>query len=132
MLTFRNEGKASTIYPQIHIDLFETSATVINTVVGAGIIAMPYTVSVMGWVFSIIICILVGIVNNYTIMILLKAKNLSKHSTYNSISYHISRSKYLIFIISFVNMFSNVGFSNFLQFIGMESCGNVVNLEIVF
>jgi len=50
--------------------------------------------------------------NQYTIDILLKAKNLSKHSTYNSIAYYLYPSKVCTFLFSFLNMFANAGFGN--------------------
>lgn len=53
-----------------------------------------------------------GIANHYTSVILLKSKNLSKHSTYNSIAYHLYSSKLCTLILSFLNMFGNVGFGN--------------------
>lgn len=61
MVTFSNQSKAS-IFPYKHfIDLFETVTTVIKTIVGSGIISLPYTVSVMGWLLSIILFSIVGI-----------------------------------------------------------------------
>ena len=55
-----------------------------------------------------------GIANHYTCVLLLKAKNLSKHSTYNSIAYHLYSSKLCTFLLSFLNVFGNIGFGIFI------------------
>jgi amino acid permease len=92
----------------------ETIVTVAKAIIGSGIISLPYTVSVMGWVLSIVIFLLVAMANQYSVYLLLKAKNLSKHSTYNSIAYHIYRSKLFQFFLSFINLLANIGFCTFL------------------
>ncbi len=58
--------------------------------------------------------IYLGLANQHTIHLLLKSKNLSRHSTFNSIAYYLYPSKVCTFLLSFVNMFANVGFGKFL------------------
>lgn len=64
-----------------------------KTVIGAGIISLPFTMSKLGYVLGLLIIILVIIVVQFSSIMLLKAKNLSKHSNYSSIGYHIFRNK---------------------------------------
>ena len=109
--------------------MFETITTIIKTIVGSGIISLPYTVSAMGWLFSIIIFLIVGVTNHYLVYILLKSKNLSKHSTYNSIAYHIYKSKVCTFLLSFINMFANVGFGIFYM---IKIGGNAIDTKKCF
>lgn len=106
------------------IGLFSTSITVIKNIIGSAIISLPYTVSVMGWLLSLIMFIFFAISTQYTTYILLKVKNLSKHSTYNSIFYHLYRSKLCQFLLSFLNMFCNIGFSKYLLLYKIR-CSNV-------
>lgn len=62
---------------------------IIKTVIGSGIIAMPYTINKMGWVFGTILFAAAGMANQFTSVLLIKAKNLSGHSNYSTIFYSI-------------------------------------------
>ena len=83
--------------------------TIVKTVIGSGILAIPYTMAKMGYVFGIIIFILAGSVAQYGSVLLLKAKNLSHHSNLSTIFYEIWRSKIAKSIGSIVIFLNNIG-----------------------
>ena len=69
------------------IDFLLTVTTIIKTVIGAGILTIPYTMSKMGYVLGIIMFLVAGILAQFGSVMLLKAKNLSHHSNYSTIFY---------------------------------------------
>lgn len=75
-----------------------------------GLVAFYHTIF---YRWYILLLIIIGLANHYTGFLLLKAKNLSKHSTYNSIAYHLYSSKISTFFLSFLNLFGNVGFGKY-------------------
>lgn len=80
-----------------------------KTVIGAGILSLPFTMSRLGYVMALLVFIFILVVNQITCIALLKAKNLSRHSNYTSISYHIFRSRVFQAIISIFVLFNNLG-----------------------
>ena len=80
-----------------------------KTVIGAGILALPLTISRLGYVLGIIVFFIVITLIQFTCTLLLKAKNLSKHSNYSSISYHIFRNKFSQIICSVAILLNNLG-----------------------
>lgn len=92
-------NKANKVYSPAHLmiskqvkykkypDFFLTTMTIVKTVIGSGILAIPYTMAKMGYVFGIIVFILAGSVAQYGTVLLLKAKNLSHHSNLSTIFY---------------------------------------------
>lgn len=80
-----------------------------KTVIGAGILSLPLTVSRLGYAFSLVIFALVIASDQFTCVLLLKAKNLSKHSNYTSIIYHIFRNKFVQGACSFMILINNIG-----------------------
>lgn len=80
-----------------------------KTVIGAGILSLPLTVSRLGYVLSLVIFIIVIAIIQFSAIMLLKAKNLSKHSNYSSISYHIFRTKFAQLICSLMILINNTG-----------------------
>lgn len=80
-----------------------------KTVIGAGILSLPLTVSRLGYVLSLIVFIIVIAIIQFSAVMLLKAKNLSKHSNYSSISYHIFRHKFAQLLCSFMILLNNAG-----------------------
>ena len=80
-----------------------------KTVIGAGILALPLTISRLGYILGIIVFFVVISIIQFTCVLLLKAKNLSKHSNYSSISYHIFRNKFSQIICSVAILLNNLG-----------------------
>jgi amino acid permease len=66
-----------------------TATTIIKTVIGSGILTIPYTFSKMGFGLGIFLFLAAAIVNQFGSVLLLKAKNLSRHSNYATIFYYI-------------------------------------------
>ena len=80
-----------------------------KTVIGAGILSLPFTVSKLGYAFSLIVFLIILTINQFTCILLLKSKNLAKHSNYTSISYHIFRSRVFQALISICILINNLG-----------------------
>jgi amino acid permease len=83
--------------------------TIMKTVIGAGILSLPLTVSRLGYVLALIIFGVVMGLTQFSCILLLKSKNLSKHSNYSSISYHIFKSKFFQALCSFAILLNNLG-----------------------
>lgn len=66
-----------------------TVAIIVKTTIGAGIISFPYTINKLGYVFSIISFVVFFALNQFSSVLLLKSKNLSRHSNYSTILYYI-------------------------------------------
>ena len=62
--------------------------------IGAGVISIPYTFSRLGYVLGSITIICLIFVSQFSSILLIKAKNLARHSNYPTIAYTISQSKY--------------------------------------
>lgn len=92
-----------------YIDLLLTVTIIMKCVIGAGILSLPLTVSSLGYAISIVAFAFVILLVQFTSVLLLKAKNLSKHSNYTSIAYHIFRTKFSNAICSALILLSNVG-----------------------
>lgn len=80
-----------------------------KTVIGAGIISLPSTMTKLGYLFGILIYVLVIIINQFTSIMLLKAKNLARHSNYSSIMCHLFNSQTAKAISSAMIMINNLG-----------------------
>ena len=78
-----------------------------KTVIGAGILSLPLPVSRTGDDLSLILFGIIVSSDQFTC--LLKSKNLSRHSNYTSIIYHIFRSKILQGICSSAILINNIG-----------------------
>jgi hypothetical protein len=70
-------------------DFLLTVTTIIKSTIGSGIIALPYTISTLGYIFSLILFVLFFALNQFASILLLKSKNLSKHSNYSTILHYI-------------------------------------------
>ena len=86
-----------------------TVTTVVKTVIGSGILAIPITVSKLGWVMALLVFAGSLALAQMSTLLLLKAKNLSGHSNYASIFYHIRQSRLSKAIGSIVIFLNNVG-----------------------
>ena len=62
-------------------------------VIGSGILTMPYTMRRMGYIFGILVFIIGVSLNQFGTVMLLKAKNLSRHSNYTTIFHAIWASR---------------------------------------
>jgi len=94
-----------------------TVLTVMNCTIGMGVLATPYTTYVLGWLFFLISFFLITLVNQYSIIILLKVKNLSKHSNYSTIAAHVFKGKWFCIAVSSLICIGNLGFCIFYLYI---------------
>lgn len=83
--------------------------TIIKTVIGSGILAIPYSMSKMGYVFGSVVFVLAAMVIQYGSVLLLKAKNMAHHSNFSTIFYAIWKSKIAKGMGSIVIFLSNIG-----------------------
>jgi amino acid permease len=60
-----------------------------KSALGAGIISLPYTVYTLGYVVATVAFVFFFAVNQFAGMLLLKSKNLSRHSNFSTILYNI-------------------------------------------
>ena len=60
-----------------------------KSTIGAGIISLPFTFSRLGWVFASIAFLVFITLNQFCSVLLLKSKNLSRHSNFSTILYYI-------------------------------------------
>lgn len=91
------------------LDFMLTVTTIMKTVIGAGIISLPSTISKLGYVFGLFIYLLAVAVNQFTAVLLLKSKNLARHSNYSSIICHIFDSKAAKAVSSATILLNNLG-----------------------
>lgn len=80
-----------------------------KTIIGVGILSLPFVFSTMGIIPTIIIYALAGSLTHFTSHLLLKAKNLSGHSNYSSIMHHIHPHRAFKIMVSLILMSGNFG-----------------------
>ena len=80
-----------------------------KTVIGSAILSIPYVVKEMGYGLVIIVFVFALMLNQFGSVLLLKAKNLSKHSNYASIFYEVWRSKLSKGLASILIFINNIG-----------------------
>lgn len=68
--------------------------TIMKTVIGVGILGLPYTVARLGWLLALIMFTVTSLLTQYGCVLLLKVKNLSHHSNYSTIGCTVVRSRY--------------------------------------
>lgn len=83
--------------------------------VGSGILTMPYVVSKCGVVFAIIVFAIASVLTQFSATSLLKAKNLSGHSNYATILYHIFQNRRAKVLGLVWTAFGNFGVCKFLS-----------------
>ena len=83
--------------------------TIIKTVIGSGILTIPYTTYRMGYVLGIILFLGAYGLNQFASLLLVKSKNLSHHSNYATIFYAIWKSKIAKGLGSMIIFVTNTG-----------------------
>jgi amino acid permease len=106
--------KSPTLETQVLISLFcldfmLSVTTIMKTIIGTGIISLPSVMTKLGYLFGISVYVLVIAINQFTSIMLLKAKNLSRHSNYSSIMCHLFDSQKAKAASSFMVMVNNIG-----------------------
>jgi len=95
-------------------DFLLTVTLIMKTVIGSAILGIPYTVSKCGFLFAIIVFLFALAATQFSVNLLLKAKNLSGHSNYSTILYHIINSKFAKALGSFLIFFDTIGTCNYI------------------
>jgi amino acid permease len=86
-----------------------TVTTIIKTVIGSGILGLPFTVSKCGWVFASIVFVSATVLCQFSSILLLCAKNLSGHSNFSTILYHVYQNKFCKSLGSILIFLNNMG-----------------------
>lgn len=114
----------------IIIGFLLTITTIMKTIIGAGILSLPLTMSRLGYVIGLLLFIFVISIMHFSSVLLLKAKNLARHSNYSTIINHIYRNKYAHNICSFIVVIDNTG-TCILQFLIIKgSVGKIFDIFI--
>uniref|UniRef100_UPI0037E943D8 putative sodium-coupled neutral amino acid transporter 11 n=1 Tax=Semicossyphus pulcher TaxID=241346 RepID=UPI0037E943D8 len=86
-----NDEEESTLIParkaegkQRHT-MMSASFNFINSIIGSGIIGLPYALNQAGLPFGLLLLILVGFITDYTIILLIKGGNLSGTNSYQAL-----------------------------------------------
>lgn len=90
-----------------------TVTTIIKTVIGSGILGLPFVVSKCGYVFAILVFVFATALTQFGSVLLLKAKNLSGHSNFSTILYHIYHNKISKGLGSILIFLNNIGICTF-------------------
>lgn len=69
--------------------LFKIVAIIIKTIIGAHIVLIPYTASILGWALFPVVLIVIIAIHHYTSILLLKCKNICRHSNFSTIMFSI-------------------------------------------
>jgi amino acid permease len=85
---------------------------IIKSIIGAGIISLPYTMSRLGYLFTIAVFLVFGTLNQLCCSLLLRAKNLSGHSNYSTIMGYIWGNTLSKFFGSLIIFLDNFGTCN--------------------
>lgn len=119
-----------TIPRPVHLlepDFFLTTTIIVKSIIGAGIIAIPYTIAKLGYIFAPIVLVLFLGINQLCSVLLLKNKNLSRHSNYATILYYIWRNDASRLIGSSIIFLDNMGtckletYKGILEFLLLKS-----------
>lgn len=66
-------------------DLPETGFNYVNSIIGSGVIGIPYALHRAGFVLGIFMVIIIAILTDYSLVILMKAGNIAGVSTYQDV-----------------------------------------------
>ena len=97
------------VHIRIYPDLLLSVTTIMKTVIGAGILALPFTISRLGYLFGMLMFFIVILISQYSCEMLILSKNLSRHSNYSTIGYYIWRTKFSLLICSIAIVLINLG-----------------------
>lgn len=85
-----------------------------KTVIGAGILSLPYTFSRLGYLLALLMIVLVVGLAQLMCILLLNSKNLSRHNNYSTIAVRIFQNikarHFMKYVSSGIMMSGNVGF----------------------
>lgn len=96
-----------------NLDFFLTVMTIMKTIIGAGVLSLPYTISKLGYVLAIIIFVLVMGLSYFSTTLLIKVKNLSRHSNFSTIFYFLHKKKLVKALGSIFIVLKNTGICNY-------------------
>lgn len=83
--------------------------TIMKTIIGAGVLSLPFTISKLGYVLAIIIFVCVMALSYFSTTLLVKAKNLTKHSNFSTIFFSLHKNKLVKSLGNIFIVLKNVG-----------------------
>lgn len=92
--------------------------TIMKTIIGAGVLSLPFTISKLGYVLAIIIFVLVMGLSYFSTTLLIRVKNLSKHSNFSTIFYFLHKNKLVKGLGSIFIVLKNVGICKDCKYTG--------------
>lgn len=99
--------KTSTV--SSYLDFFQTVLTIMKTVIGPGVLSLPFTISKFGYIFAIILFVTVMTLSYFSTTLLIRVKNLSKHSNFSTIFYYLHKNKLVKGFGPFIVVLRNIG-----------------------
>ena len=90
-------------------DLLLTVTTIIKTVIGAGILSFPFTFSRLGYIFGFLMFFVIIVLTQFTCNILMRSKNLSRHSNFSTIIYYVFPNRIIQLLPSIAIFSANFG-----------------------
>lgn len=91
------------------LGFFQTVVTIMKTVIGPGVLSLPYTTSKFGYIFAITLFVTVMTLSYFSTTLLIKVKNLTKHSNFSTIFYHLHKKKIIKGFGPLIIVLRNVG-----------------------
>ncbi|KAJ6232995.1 amino acid transporter [Anaeramoeba flamelloides] len=98
--------------------VFGAIANLTNACMGAGILALPYAVSQIGWLFGIIIFILVGLISWGSLQLLMLSSHYEKQYTYEELAKQVIGMKMYVLVKITILTVTALASTNYLIIIG--------------
>jgi len=108
-----------------NVYFFLTVMTIMKTVIGAGALSLPFTISKLGYIFAIIVFVAVTALSYFSTTLLVIAKNLTKHSNFSTIFYYLHMKKPIKILASMFIFLKNVGICNNHYYFRHSSADNL-------
>ncbi|CAD8060629.1 unnamed protein product [Paramecium primaurelia] len=104
-----------------------TSVIVMKSMVGVGILGIPYVASNFGAILTILILMIIFFLGILSSNLLLKSKNLSKRSNFSTIGFYIFKHKWIIIVVNVMIILSNLGVCLSELIIFGDTASNLIN-----
>ncbi|CAD8146330.1 unnamed protein product [Paramecium octaurelia] len=104
-----------------------TSVIIMKSMVGVGILGIPYVASNFGAILTILILMVIFINGILSSNLLLKSKNLSRRSNFSTIGFYIFKHKWIIILVNVMIILSNLGVCLSELIIFGDTVGNLMN-----
>ncbi|CAD8074562.1 unnamed protein product [Paramecium sonneborni] len=104
-----------------------TAVIIMKSMVGVGILGVPYVTSNFGGILTTLILIIIFCIGILSSILLLKCKNLSRRSNISTIGFFVFKHKWIVIVINLIIISSNLGVCLSELIIFGDTCSNLVN-----